>query len=163
MDDIVNTKFGYIYKITNLVNGKIYVGKKKGSFVDENYWGSGSKIKVALREFGTSNFRREILEWCSTNDILKAREKYWIETLHARDSSIGYNVKQGGEGDRQSLPDEYKQQKDLKIIGFQLPDNLRKQLEAEAEYLSISISAMVRLILAQRYRDAAKLNDVEED
>lgn len=163
MSEEVNTKFGYIYKLTNLINGKIYVGKRKGSEIDEKYWGSGSKIKLAIREFGTSNFKREILEWCSTNDILKAREKYWIKSLNARDDLVGYNVKKGGEGDRHPIPDEIKAQRDLQVVGFQLPLNLRKALEAEAEYMCLSISAMIRLILAQRYRDDAKFNDVEGD
>ena len=50
-----------------------------------------------------------------------------------------------------------------KIIGVQVPDFLLKPLEEEAEYLSISLSAMLRLILAQRYRNGAKLNDEEDD
>ena len=50
-----------------------------------------------------------------------------------------------------------------KIIGVQVPDFLREKLEEEAEYYSLSVSAMIRLILAQRYRDVAKLNDKESD
>lgn len=53
-------------------------------------------------------------------------------------------------------------ERELKIIGVQLPKNLRKKLEEEADYLSLSVSAMIRLILAQRYRDSAKLSDGEE-
>jgi len=48
-----------------------------------------------------------------------------------------------------------------KIIGVQVPLSLLEPLEKEAEYLSISVSAMIRLILAQRYRNGAKLDDVE--
>lgn len=46
-----------------------------------------------------------------------------------------------------------------KIIGVQVPDFLLKPLEEEAEELSLSISAVIRLMLAQRYRNVAKLND----
>ena len=53
-------------------------------------------------------------------------------------------------------------ERELKIIGVQLPIELRKKLEEEASYLCVSISAMIRLILAQRYRDDAKLNDEED-
>jgi len=48
-----------------------------------------------------------------------------------------------------------------KIIGLQIQDFLLKPLEEEAEYYGISLSAMIRLILAQRYRESAKLNDKE--
>ncbi len=52
-------------------------------------------------------------------------------------------------------------ERELKIIGVQLPIELRKKLEEEADYMCVSLSAMIRLILAQRYRNDAKLNDVE--
>ena len=54
-------------------------------------------------------------------------------------------------------------EKGKKIIGVQVPDFLREPLEKEAEYYGLSVSAMIRLILAQRYRNIAKLNDEESD
>ena len=50
-----------------------------------------------------------------------------------------------------------------KIIGVQVPDFLLEPLQKEAEYLSLSISAVIRLMLAQRYRNGAKLNDKEDE
>lgn len=46
--------YGYIYKITNLINGKIYVGKHKYPFnkMDNSYWGSGLHLKRALDTYG---------------------------------------------------------------------------------------------------------------
>ena len=55
------------------------------------------------------------------------------------------------------------QKKDRKIIGVQVPSFLLEPLEKEAEELSLSVSAMIRLILHQRYRVSAKLNDEEDD
>ena len=52
---------------------------------------------------------------------------------------------------------------DKKIIGVQVPDFLREPLEEEANYYGLSVSAMIRLILAQRYRKDAKLSDEESD
>ena len=157
----LNTRYGYIYKITNLINGKIYIGKRVGSVLDERYWGSGTKIKKAIKEFGLHNFKREILEWCSTKDILRDRERYWIFQLNARHPDFGYNVKKGGEGSRDDLP--LKVKKDNKIVGVQVPGFLVNALDSEAESLGLSTSAMIRLILAQRYRDDAKFNDVEDN
>ena len=42
------TRYGYIYKVTNKINNKIYVGKKVGHTFDSNYLGSGTKIKNAI-------------------------------------------------------------------------------------------------------------------
>jgi len=84
-----------IYKITNLINKKIYVGK---SFVpDENYYGSGLQIIAAIEKYGKENFSKEILEECSA-DILDQQEIFWIEQLDARNPLIGYNISIGGTG-----------------------------------------------------------------
>lgn len=141
--DEINTKLGYIYKITNQVNGKIYIGKRKSSTFDEEYWGSGTRLKVALAEFGKDNFKREIIEWCSTSDILKEREKYWIEIFNSRDPDIGYNIKPGGEGDRKKSDFA----SDKKIIGFQIETDIEDALLDMASEYGSNLSGVVRMIL----------------
>lgn len=85
-----------IYKITNLVNGKIYIGKDTTS--DKNYYGSGVLIKKAIKKYGKNNFKKEILENCISNDELCEREKYWIEYFNSTDLNVGYNISKGGDG-----------------------------------------------------------------
>ena len=58
----INNKYGYIYKTTNNINGKIYIGKKTSSVFIEDYYGTGSKIKKAITEFGIENFKVELIE-----------------------------------------------------------------------------------------------------
>jgi len=84
----------YIYKVTNTINGKIYIGQSK--YNDNSYLGSGVLIKQAVIEYGKSNFIKEILEECITQDHLNAREKYWISYLNSMNSNIGYNIARGG-------------------------------------------------------------------
>lgn len=90
--------FGYIYKITNNINHKFYIGKREKSVFDENYWGSGKHIKNSILKYGINNFSREIVEWCKNREELNNREKYWIEVLNSRDPNIGYNIAAGGDG-----------------------------------------------------------------
>ncbi|MCF8339591.1 MAG: GIY-YIG nuclease family protein [Chitinophagaceae bacterium] len=85
-----------IYKITNLINGKIYIGKDTVS--DKNYYGSGLLIKRSINKHGIENFKKEILEECDNNDELCVREKYWIEKYNSTNSQIGYNISKGGDG-----------------------------------------------------------------
>jgi group I intron endonuclease len=85
-----------IYKITNLVNGKIYVGKDKHN--NPAYFGSGSIIKQAIEKYGIENFIKDIIDYANTEEELNEKEKYWIATLNSQDKNIGYNIKSGGQG-----------------------------------------------------------------
>lgn len=85
-----------IYKIINLINNKIYVGKDQNN--KENYFGSGKLIKQAIKKNGLKNFKKEILEYNIKNkDVLCKREKFWIKKLNSQNPNIGYNISSGGE------------------------------------------------------------------
>jgi group I intron endonuclease len=91
-----NIKRMVVYKTTNLLNGKIYVGKDESN--SDWYLGSGFILKRAIEKYGKANFKKEILEYCDSRDLLEEREKYWIKELKATDPNIGYNVAEGGTG-----------------------------------------------------------------
>ena len=99
---------GYIYKITNLINGKIYIGKTKYT-IDNRYKShlkqaiknrdlniTSSKLYNAINKYGTENFKIEQIEECSYEN-LSEREIFWIKELDARNPTIGYNICKGGE------------------------------------------------------------------
>lgn len=94
---------GVIYKITNLLNGKVYIGKTKNNPRDR--WNrhccltSGSigewkmPIKKAIKKYGKNNFSFEVIESCPV-DNLNSREIYWIS--YYKSNIEGYNVTSGG-------------------------------------------------------------------
>ena len=84
-----------IYKVTNLKNGKFYIGKHKN--LDDDYLGSGLIIKKAVKKYGKDSFTKEILEHCSYQNV-NQQEKFWIRLLDATNRLIGYNITEGGEG-----------------------------------------------------------------
>ena len=87
-----------IYKVTNTVNGKIYIGQHKNSRLGR-YTGSGKLLKRAIKKYGISNFSWKLLEEnISSKSVLDAREKYFIGAFNATDRQIGYNIAKGGEG-----------------------------------------------------------------
>ena len=93
--------YGYIYKITNKINGHFYVGKHKfyKPYLDKSYAGSGVIIKKAYKKYGKHNFYTSILEWTDKgNEELNKLEKYWIEILGAFDLPQNYNASIGGDG-----------------------------------------------------------------
>ena len=93
-------KYGCIYKITNNLNNKIYIGKfvysPKRSF--DWYWGSGIAINHAYKKHGKENFTKEIIEEVQgDNSSLCEREIYWIAEYDTYKGS-GYNLTEGGDG-----------------------------------------------------------------
>lgn len=83
-----------IYKTTNLINGKEYVGLDTNN--NSEYYGSGKLIKKAINKYGKLNFKKQILCKCSNVKDLKQAE---IEYIALYDTlKNGYNLTIGGEG-----------------------------------------------------------------
>lgn len=89
--------YGYIYKTTNLKNGKIYIGQHKHPHFDPHYFGSGVWFKKVFLANGKENFHCEIIEKCDSLEEMNNREEYWIERCQSRNPHIGYNLAKGGE------------------------------------------------------------------
>ena len=87
--------YGYIYETTNLINGKKYIGQHRGSF-DENYKGSGTLLRRAIKKYGKENFKVKLLEECNNQIHLNEREIYWITKFNASKNDNYYNVSIGG-------------------------------------------------------------------
>jgi len=79
----------HIYKTTNLINNKIYIGQEKGNNI--NYLGSGKILKLSIKKYGSENFKKEILQICSNQDELNKSEIYWIKNSNCL-NPIGYNI-----------------------------------------------------------------------
>lgn len=89
--------FRYIYKTTNKVNGKIYVGCHKTTNLEDGYIGSGKVLKRALKKYGPDNFQKDILQFFESDE-----EMYGMESVLVNEEFVGrqdtYNVKLGGQG-----------------------------------------------------------------
>ena len=83
-----------IYKTTNLINGKFYIGKDVKN--KKLYLGSGKLLKQAIQKYGKENFKKEILEYCIDLKHLDEREIYWIDKYNSIKN--GYNLTEGGTG-----------------------------------------------------------------
>lgn len=83
-----------IYKTTNLINDKFYIGKDAKN--KKTYLGSGKLLKQAIKKYGKENFQKEILEYCIDLTHLDKREVYWINKYNAIEE--GYNLTEGGTG-----------------------------------------------------------------
>jgi len=85
----------HIYKITNLINGKVYIGAHNGS--NKYYFGSGILLEKAIKKYGKENFRKDILETFNTAKEAYARERE-IVNQEIVDNPQFYNLTLGGRG-----------------------------------------------------------------
>lgn len=91
--------YGYIYKTTNLLNGKFYIGQKKSDiFLEGRYLGSGVRLRSAIQHYGEDNFEVSLIDTAESKEELDEKEIFWIDKLDARNLDIGYNLSKGGDG-----------------------------------------------------------------
>lgn len=122
---------GFIYKITNNVNGKVYIGQTIQTVKERFYQHCATKcsdsvlnmaIHRAIKKYGKSNFTIEVIEEVD-KDSLNDREKFWIEYYNSYNN--GYNSTRGGQDssthckelDTESIIKEYNSGKSLRSIG----------------------------------------------
>lgn len=125
--------YGYIYKTTNLINGKIYVGKHHYDGFDRNYYGSGKYLWNAIHKYGKENFSVEMLDTANSRAELNDKEQYWIRKLNSKDKRVGYNLTYGGDG-MSPMPDDVRQAISQTLSGRKLsdsPEDVEKRSQAQ--------------------------------
>jgi group I intron endonuclease len=89
--------FFIIYKITNKINNKFYIGAHKTEDLNDGYMGSGKILKRAINKYRIDNFIKEILFQCNSEEKMFQKEKEIITEELIKDKTC-YNLKVGGEG-----------------------------------------------------------------
>lgn len=110
----LNEQTMIIYMITNLTNGKKYIGLTKNTF-NSRYGAAGTgaertfkyysykgnsvneHLYNSMKKHGVENFRVDIIDQAENLDELKEKEKFWIKFYNTRDDRCGYNVSEGGD------------------------------------------------------------------
>ena len=114
-------KYGYIYKITNLINGKIYIGQVYNKSIEARFIRhcdgasktSKSYLAKAIHKYGKNNFKYEEIEECYSVKELNEREQFWIAHYNSTNGDIGYNLTPDGEGGNTYL---CKSDKEMSVI-----------------------------------------------
>ena len=92
----------HIYKITNLVNGKIYIGQTVQKNPMMRWYGhtacarkgKHSHLYNSMRKYGIENFVWQLIDTANCLDDLNAKEKYWLD-FHRAESDV-YNAREAG-------------------------------------------------------------------
>ena len=120
----------FIYKTTNLINGKIYIGKRIKDVY--GYLGSGKIIKRAIEKYGKENFIREIIEDnIDDKGKLSEREIYWIKYYDSTNPKIGYNITMGGGGFNVHHSEETKHKLSIANKGKVRTEEFKKKVPKE--------------------------------
>lgn len=87
-----------VYKHTNKINGKIYIGITSTTLAKR--WRSGyynnPHFLGAIKKYGDENFLHEILQENLTKEQAEEIEKEYIKAYNSTNPSIGYNIELGG-------------------------------------------------------------------
>lgn len=94
----VTQKHYLVYKITNKINDKFYIGCHETYSPDDSYMGSGKLIKLAIKKYGLENFNKKILFDLDNSEDMFTMEKEQISKHHPP-----YNIHEGGNGGWKSI------------------------------------------------------------
>ena len=107
-------KYHFIYKTTNVVTNRYYYGMHSTDNLDDNYLGSGRRLKYSINKHGKENHEREIVEFCQDRSSLKKRESELVN-LNEIAKKDCMNLMVGGTGGFVSKEAARKGAKALKI------------------------------------------------
>lgn len=137
-------KYHIIYKTTNTINGRIYIGLHSTNKIHDNYLGSGNLLKFAINKYGRKAFTKEILGIYSTRkEARKAEEKLVTPEFVANPNT--YNLREGGGGaGKQSGPANHRYGKTgvnaKKLVAFHLDGTTIKSPSIAAMSKEIGIA-----------------------
>jgi hypothetical protein len=90
-------KYHFIYKTTNVLSGKYYLGMHSTDNLNDGYMGSGKRLRYSINKYGKDNHKVEILEFVESREDLKIREEE-IVNLNEIAKVECMNLVVGGQG-----------------------------------------------------------------
>ncbi len=90
-------QYHIIYKTTNIINNKFYIGMHSTNNINDNYIGSGIKLRKSVKKYGKENHRTEILHYCKSREELCLKEKEIVNEDLIMDTMC-LNLSPGGSG-----------------------------------------------------------------
>lgn len=132
-----------IYKITNLTNGKMYIGRHKTDNLDDGYIGSGKLIIKAVKKYGKKNFSKEWLMFCEDEEEMNYMERVFVDQTWI-DRSDTYNLNLGG--DYQTMSDTTKKKISLATTG-------RKHSAESRQKMSNAKKGMIPWITGRKHTE----------
>lgn len=125
--------YGVIYKITNKVNNKVYIGQTvlgfKKRYGNTNWWDKthNEHLKNSVEKYGIKNFEvDEVFDFAFSREELNIKEISYITMYKSNNKKFGYNKKDGGNNGLHSIESRIKMSKAHK--GIKLSEKTRKKM-----------------------------------
>lgn len=173
-----------IYKITNTINGKVYIGQstnlkdriKQHKSMIKNFNENNNYLRKATKKYGYKNFKIEIIKFCDEKE-LDYYEIYYIDLYKSSDRNFGYNIELGGNINKHLSKEQiYKMKKNKKgkLKGKDNPFFGKKHTEKTKKIISekqkgnkyclgriLSDETKSKIGLANRYNRTKKINQYD--
>lgn len=86
-----------IYQITNIINGKIYIGAHQTDNLNDSYFGSSKLLTYAIKKYGKENFKKDIIHIFDDKENMYRKEAEIVNEEFVKRNDT-YNIKPGGMG-----------------------------------------------------------------
>lgn len=133
-----------IYKTTNLINGKIYIGKHQTTDPNDDYLGSGKHLTRAIQKYGRDNFVKEVLHIFETEEEMNAKEAELVTADFVKENT-NYNMCPGGQGGWGYINSNYSI---LRVDSQRIVNKIRRQKLQHKMDHDASFNAKVRKSLS---------------
>lgn len=141
--------FYLVYKITNKINNKVYIGAHKAEKLDDGYMGSGDLIKAAINKYGIGSFKKQILYMCNSEEIMYQKEAYIVNKAFV-DSKHTYNLKEGGQGGWKHVHETYwtPEKRSKSQVGRKLTDEAKNKISKIHKGKTVSLETRAKIAKA---------------
>jgi group I intron endonuclease len=126
-------KYGIIYKITNLINSKVYIGQTKKE-LQKRWSGHCNKngcvhLYAAIKKYGKDNFKIEQIDIAVDKKNLDNKEIFWINYYNSTDKLKGYNLTYGGQSGKKC--EDVKIRMSKSKLGKKLSDETKSKISSK--------------------------------
>lgn len=128
-----------IYKTTNLLNNKYYIGCHQTDDLNDGYLGSGKHLKYAIKKYGKNNFKFEIMYFLSSKEEMFELERK-IVNEDLINNPLTYNLKIGGSGGNPGIVGAFKGKKHSNETKEKQRQSSLKQITTDEKRKKLSVN-----------------------
>jgi hypothetical protein len=128
-----------IYKTTNLLNNKYYIGCHQTDNLNDGYLGSGKHLKYAIKKYGKNNFKFEIMYSLSSKEEMFELERNIVNEDFIN-NPLTYNLKIGGSGGNPGIVGAFKGKKHSDETKEKQRQSSLKQITTDEKRKKLSIN-----------------------